>query len=132
MFKVSVIIPVYNAEPFLEKAVKSALEQLQTGEIILVEDAPPDNCYTICQRLESEHHKVKLYTHPNRANRGAGASRNLGIQMASCPYIAFLDADDYYLPIRFLKTEEVFSINPKIDGVYEACGFEFCANLKNL
>jgi glycosyltransferase involved in cell wall biosynthesis len=121
----TVIIPVYNAEPFLEKAVLSALTQPQTGEVILVEDKSPDNCYAICQRLEAAHEKVKLLIHPNHENRGAGASRNFGMQKASFPFIAFLDADDYYLPGRFTKTEEIFINNPDIDGVYEACGFEF-------
>ncbi len=125
IIQISIIIPVYNAEPYLEKAVKSALDQPQTGEVILVEDKSPDNCYALCEKMANENPKVKLYTHPNHENRGAGASRNLGMQKAKYPYIAFLDADDYYLPNRFLKTEEIFTNDPTIDGVYEACGFEF-------
>jgi glycosyltransferase involved in cell wall biosynthesis len=123
--QISIIIPVYNAEPFLEKAVLSALTQPQTGEIILIEDASPDNCYKICKLLAKGNPKIKLYTHSNHANLGAGASRNLGMKKAQFPYIAFLDADDYFLPNRFTKTEEIFLRDPSIDGVYEACGFEF-------
>ncbi len=125
LIKISVIIPVYNAESFLEKAVLSALAQPQTGEVILVEDHSPDNCYSICKKLAQENPKVKLFIHPNHENLGAGASRNLGMQNAQFPYIAFLDADDYYLPGRFNKTEALFMTNPSIDGVYEACGLEF-------
>src|SRR5690606_20556783 len=65
--------------------------------------------------------KIKLYTHPNHENRGAGASRNLGIEKAQCDYIAFLDADDFFAPNRFNKTAEIFK-NEKVDGVYEAIG----------
>jgi glycosyltransferase involved in cell wall biosynthesis len=66
---------------------------------------------------------VKLYQHPNKENRGAGASRNLGIGKATCSYIAFLDADDWYLPNRFVKAKEIFLNNKDVDGVYEATGF---------
>jgi glycosyltransferase involved in cell wall biosynthesis len=124
-FKISVIIPVYNAEAFLENAIRSALDQPQTGEVILVEDASPDNCYEICQHLTLKNPKIKLFIHPNHTNQGAGASRNLGLQNAQFPYIAFLDADDYFLPNRFFTTEKIFLSNPSIEGVYEACGFEF-------
>jgi glycosyltransferase involved in cell wall biosynthesis len=123
--QISIIIPVYNAEKFLEKAVYSALQQPQCGEVILIEDRSPDKCYDIAKRLAEVNPKVKLLTHPNHENRGAGASRNMGMQEAKFPYIAFLDADDYYLPGRFIKTEEIFLNQPEVDGVYEACGFEF-------
>ncbi|GAA5026464.1 glycosyl transferase [Marivirga lumbricoides] len=121
-FKVSVITPVYNAAEFIRNAVESAVSLEEVGEIILVEDGSPDNALEICKELEQEFEKVKLFQHPNGENRGAGASRNLGIEKAIFEYIAFLDADDWYLPNRFQAEKELFK-NPEVDGVYGATGF---------
>lgn len=122
--KVSVIIPVYNAERFLQKSVESAVNLPEVGEVILVEDNSPDNALAICTALQEEFKKVKLYRHPNGENRGAGASRNLGIEQAKFDYIAFLDADDWYLPNRFENAKEIFR-DSKIEGVYEPVGTYF-------
>jgi glycosyltransferase involved in cell wall biosynthesis len=122
---ISVVIPVFKAEKFIGKAVESALNQSETYEILLIEDASPDNSLLICQALEKKHDKVKLLRHPDSNNHGAGASRNLGIRTASCDYLAFLDADDFYLPGRFIKAKELFEKYPHIDGVYEATGVYF-------
>jgi glycosyltransferase involved in cell wall biosynthesis len=122
---VSVIIPVYNAEKYIEKAVLSALVQDEVKEIVLVEDASPDNALKICQDLAQKYDIIKLYTHPNNENRGAGASRNLGINKATQEYLAFLDADDFYLPNRFKKDKEVFEKYSQADGVYSAIGVHF-------
>ncbi|WP_158859875.1 glycosyltransferase family 2 protein [Lunatibacter salilacus] len=124
-FKVSVIIPVYNAETYLEHAVKSAIGLPEVEEVILIEDNSPDNCLEICQKLEKIHGKVILLHHPNRENRGAGASRNLGIQHAKYEYIAFLDADDYFMPDRFEFTKKRFSEDPSIEALYEPVGTFF-------
>jgi len=125
MFQVSVIIPVYNAVNFIERAVESVVLQKGVGEIILIDDAYPDGALEVCKTLESKYAIVKLIQHPNAENRGAGASRNLGIQNARFDYIAFLDADDYYLPDRFTITEQRFSRYPNIDGVYEPVGTHY-------
>ena len=69
--------------------------------------------------------KVKLFTHPGNTNKGAGASRNLGIENATMDFIAFLDADDYYLPDRFEAEKEIFLKEPLTDGVYGAIGFHY-------
>jgi glycosyltransferase involved in cell wall biosynthesis len=123
--EVSVIIPVYNAEKYVREAVESALAQPETGEVILIEDGSPDNAIAVCRELEKEHSKVKLFQHPNGENRGAGASRNLGIKNANCEFIAFLDADDFYLRDRFTVPKHLFAQDSKIDGVYEAVGTYF-------
>ena len=82
-FKISVIIPVYNAESYLRKAVQSAVNLVEVGEIILIEDQSPDNALALAVSLEQEFDKVKLFQHPDKKNHGAGAYRNLGIQKAS-------------------------------------------------
>lgn len=123
-FLVTVVIPVYNAAKYVTQAVESALAQPETGEILLVEDRSPDNALEICQQLVINYNKVKLLRHPNGENRGAGASRNLGIQNAKCKFIAFLDADDFYLSGRFSKAKIIFETNPDCEGVYEAVGHD--------
>jgi len=121
-FKVSVIIPVYNAAAYVRKAVESALAQPETTEVLLIEDGSPDNALEICEQLASEFEKVKLFRHPNGENRGAGASRNLGMREAREEFIAFLDADDYFLPGRFRQAVTLFDSDPDCEGVYEAAG----------
>lgn len=120
VFQVSVIIPVYKADKFLKEAVLSAINLKEVGEVILIEDGSPDNSILICQDLVEKHEKVKLYQHPNGENRGAGASRNLGVKKASCQYIAFLDADDWYLPNRFTKDSEIFQLYENADAAYSS------------
>lgn len=123
--QISVVIPFYNAKDYIEEAVKSAVNQQAVGEVIIVEDASPDGGIEICQKLVERYSKVRLIQHLDRLNHGAAASRNLGIQNSRNPYIAFLDADDFYLPNRFERTVEILSRNENIDGVYEAIGVYF-------
>lgn len=118
-FRVSIVVPVYNAADYVRKAVESALVPRAVGEVILVEDGSPDNALQICEGLAREYAKVKLFRHPNGANKGAGASRNLGVEKATFDFIAFLDADDYIYPHRFDQAEQLFRKDPTIDAVYE-------------
>ncbi|MCS4303108.1 glycosyltransferase family 2 protein [Chryseobacterium sp. BIGb0232] len=124
MLDISVIIPVYNAAEFLEKAVQSAVQFEEVKEIILIEDLSTDNSLEICEQLSTEIPKVKLFQHPDKGNHGAGAARNLGIEKAAGSFIAFLDADDHYLPNRFDTEKELFK-DSKIDGVFNAIGTEY-------
>jgi len=124
-FAVSVVIPVYNAAAFVTQAVESALAQPEVHEVILVEDCSPDDSLAVCERLADAHPEVKLLQHPGGINRGAGPSRNLGIRSSACPYIAFLDADDFYLPGRFASAHAVFERHADCDGVYDAVGMYY-------
>lgn len=117
--KVSVIIPVYNASRFVQEAVESALSQPETAEVILIEDGSSDDSLKVCQGIDRKYRNVKLLRHLSGNNRGASASRNLGIQNVSSDYIAFLDADDWYLPGRFAVAIRLFERDAEIDGVYE-------------
>lgn len=121
-FRVSVIIPFYNARDYVTQAVESALSQPETGEVLVIEDGSPDRGLEVCQALEQNHQQVRLLRHEGGRNCGPSASRNLGIRNAKFTYIAFLDADDYFLPNRFQKTAEVFANHEHVDGVYEAIG----------
>lgn len=122
--KISVIIPVYNAEKYVTQAVESALQFEEVYEIILVEDQSPDNALKVCQQLEEKYTRVKLFQHPDRGNHGAGPTRNLGLEKATGDFIAFLDADDYYLPNRFDAEKELFK-DPEVEGVYGALGVHY-------
>lgn len=116
--KISVIIPVYKAERFVEEATHSALAQPETGEVLLIEDGSPDNALAVCRELEKTDERIRLFQHPDGRNHGAGASRNLGIQFARHPLIAFLDADDAYMPGCFGDAVNLLATQPDIDGVY--------------
>lgn len=116
---ISVVIPVFNSVNFIEQAINSAAPFDIVNEIILVEDGSEDESYTMCEQLVIKYPKVKLFTHEGRKNKGAAASRNLGIRKASNDWIAFLDADDYFLPNRFDSFKKYFNQELKFEGVYE-------------
>ncbi|CAH0147505.1 glycosyltransferase family 2 protein [Chryseobacterium sp. Bi04] len=122
--KISVVIPVYNAENYVLQAVESALQFDEVYEVILVEDQSPDNALQVCKQIAEKYDKVQLYQHPDKKNHGAGPSRNLGIEKSTGDFIAFLDADDYFLPNRFDAEKELFK-NPEVDGVYGALGVHY-------
>lgn len=124
-FEVSVIIPVYNASKYLEKAVGSVINLSEVIEVLLIEDGSIDNSLEICIELEKLYDKVKLLRHTNGLNKGAGASRNLGLKNASSKFISFLDADDFFLPHRFWNAKEIFQKDKNIEGVFEAIGTHF-------
>lgn len=121
----SVIIPVYNCQRFIAKTIASVVAQPQVTEIVVVDDGSTDQSWPLLQQLQQEFSLLKLYQHPNRINKGRSATRNLGIQKATGAYVAFLDADDYYLENRFDNDFKIFESNPNCDGVYNAVGYHF-------
>ncbi|CAL2095176.1 Glyco_trans_2-like domain-containing protein [Tenacibaculum sp. 190524A02b] len=89
---VSIIIPFYNEEDYLDRAISSVIEQAYSNiEIILVNDGSTDNSKTIAQTYKKNHKNIKLIT---TSNIGLGNARNTGIKNSSGNYILFLDADD--------------------------------------
>ncbi|PWH82809.1 glycosyltransferase family 2 protein [Algibacter marinivivus] len=124
-FSVSVIIPVYNGERFIEKAIQSALQQPEVSEVVIVNDGSTDNTLNIVENLQSQNSRIQIYNHKNHQNKGRSESRNLGIEKAKTDYIAFLDADDFYLEDRFKNDAYLFHENKDIDGVYNAIGAHF-------
>ncbi|MDP3679644.1 MAG: glycosyltransferase family 2 protein [Flavobacterium sp.] len=131
-FFVSVIIPTYNVEQFIEAAIVSAVQQPEVNEVIVVDDGSSDNTLQIIKTLQVSSAKIKIYHHENNANKGRSATRNLGIKNSSEDYIAFLDADDFYLPNRFTNDKKVFQQDVKCEGVYNAVGFHFYRALNPL
>lgn len=130
--QISVIIPVYNAAPYIREAVESAVSQPEVVEVILAEDGSPDNSLEVCRQLAEEHACVSVYTHEHNANKGPAATRNLAIEHSTSDYIAFLDADDYFMPDRFAETVRIFDTDATVDGVYEGMGQFYVENEQNI
>ena len=124
MYTITVIIPVYNAADFLEKAVESVVQFDEVKEILLIDDGSTDGSTQLGEQLAAKFECVKFLQHSDKKNHGVSATRNLGMDLATQEYITFLDADDYYLPNRFDAERELFK-DPKIDGVFGALATEF-------
>lgn len=92
---VSVIIPVYNGGEYLEQCIISVLEQdLEDIEIICVDDGSDDNTVDIIKYFQKQHRNIVLL---QQANQGAAIARNNALSVAKGKYVAFMDADDYYI-----------------------------------
>lgn len=90
---VSIIIPVYNVAPYLNKCLDSLIKQTYKEiEIILVNDGSTDNSYEICKSYADLYKKIKLF---QKINGGAASARNLALDKATGDYICFVDSDDY-------------------------------------
>ncbi len=94
----SVLVPFYKVEPYLEQCVQSVLEQAGSGvEILLLDDASPDGSRPIADGLKDRHpDRVRVFEHAS--NRGISAARNSLLENARGDYIWFLDSDDFLLP----------------------------------
>ena len=91
--KISVIVPVYNVEAYLERCVESILHQTYTNfELILINDGSTDSSGQICDHLASQHENVKVY---HLENAGVSNARNKGIKLATGAWITFIDSDDF-------------------------------------
>ncbi len=91
--KVSIIIPVYNVEPYLDRCLNSVINQtLKDIEIIVVDDGSTDNSKKIIDRYGQLDERVRI-VHQN--NQGVSAARNIGLNMAEGEYIGFVDSDDW-------------------------------------
>ena len=99
---ISVIVPVYNVEPYLDRCVQSIVDQTYTNlEIILVDDGSPDNCPAMCDAWAARDTRIKAI---HQENGGLSDARNAGLAEASGEYVAFIDSDDWVEPefLRFL------------------------------
>jgi glycosyltransferase involved in cell wall biosynthesis len=113
---VSVIVPCYNAEKFVVEAVRSVLSQtLRELEVIVIDDGSTDASAARVQEIRDD--RLHLIRQPNS---GVSAARNLGIREAEGPLIAFLDADDLFLPENLARKVEALSQRPDWDLVHSA------------
>lgn len=120
---ISIITPLYNAESYIERAIKSVNRQtLGSWEHLIIDDCSTDNSYALVEKLALVDSRIKLLQ--NEKNSGAAVSRNRGIEAAKGRYIAFLDSDDQWLEkklqvqLDFMKHKNInfsFSYYNRID-----------------
>lgn len=123
----SVIVPVYKVERYLQKCVDSILAQSVDGmEIILVDDRSPDGCPALCDKIAGTDSRIKTIHHTE--NKGLSEARNTGIGAAQGRYITFVDSDDFiaagtYAPnIEIMKTEDADCIEYPVFKKYGSPG----------
>lgn len=98
---VSVIVPVYKVEPYLDRCVASILAQTYPNlEVILVDDGSPDNCPALCDAWAQRDARIRVI---HKKNGGQSDARNVGLDAASGAYISFVDSDDY-IAENFIET----------------------------
>jgi glycosyltransferase involved in cell wall biosynthesis len=113
--KVSVIVPVYNGEPYLRESIGSAVSQtLQPAEILLVDDGSTDGSRKLMEAIETPFPKHVLH----QENRLQSAARNLAVSMASGKYLAFLDHDDIWYPHHLQRLVAPMEADARVGWAY--------------
>ena len=130
---ISIIIPVYKVEKYLEKCIESVLKQTYTNlQVILVDDGSPDNCGKICDEYAKKDSRIEVI---HKVNGGLSDARNVGIAKAKGKYIGFVDSDDY---IKEDMYEILLNLIKKYDADVSICnlydvidGNEYIRNKEN-
>ena len=117
--RISVIVPVYKVEAYLDRCVQSIVDQTYRNlEIILVDDGSPDNCGSMCDAWAQKDGRIRVI---HKENGGLSDARNAGMAVASGEYIGFIDSDDYIAPEMYrLLLERMLADGSDI----AACGVE--------
>ena len=115
---ISIIVPVYKVEKYLDKCVESIVSQTYKNlEIILVDDGSPDNCPEMCNEWAKKDDRIKVI---HKENGGLSDARNAGIDIANGKYIGFVDSDDYIMPNMF---EKLYNTIRKNNADISLCSF---------
>lgn len=112
MLTVSVVIPTYNCQQYIAEALESAIAQ-DVSEIIVVDDGSTDETSGVVDAFFSRSFQPELI-YLYQSNQGVCAARNYGIQVATGDLVAFLDADDWYLPNKIIKQAALFERDPDL------------------
>ena len=108
---VSIIVPIYKVEPYLQRCLDSIVKQTYSNlEIILVNDGSPDSCPQICDEYAQNDHRIKVI---HKQNGGLSSARNAGLKIASGAFISFVDSDDW---IKDNYVEALYHIQNKFDA----------------
>ena len=127
MPKISIIVPVYNAEQWLERCIDSIVAQTYTDwELLLVDDGSTDRSGDICARYAASDPRIQVFHKPNG---GVSSARNFGLDHAKGEWITFVDADDY-IPIQSLDNLNSNNDEDLIIGAYEIIGQSKIIDLK--
>lgn len=125
--RVSIITPFLNAGAFIQESIESVLAQTyDQWELLLVDDGSTDASTSIALRYAMAHPtRIRYLAHEGRLNHGASASRNLGARHAEGEYLAFLDADDVYLPRKLENQVPLLDAHHGVAIVYAATEYWF-------
>lgn len=116
--KISVIIPLYNKENYIEQCLKSIVSQTYKNlEILIINDGSIDNSINICEKYFNQDKRIKLVT---TENNGASHARNLGISMSTGDFISFIDADDIISNVYY---EHLLNLQSKYHSDITECNF---------
>lgn len=118
---ITVIIPAYNAERTLARAVESVWStEYRAASVVIVDDGSSDGTLELARQIcAARSDRCRVLQHPDRARHGVSASRNLALEGADTEWVSFLDADDEYLPNRFAGFVAALESAAHVDGVYE-------------
>ncbi len=117
---ISIIVPVYKVEQYLDKCVQSIVEQTYENlEIILVDDGSPDNCPKMCDTWAKKDSRIKVI---HKQNGGVSSARNMALDIAKGEYIGFVDSDDY---IKSNMYETLISMMINNDLELSNCGYTY-------
>ena len=101
MSKISVIVPVYKVEKYLDRCIESILSQTFTDfELILVDDGSPDNCPDMCDKWAKKDNRIRVV---HKENGGLSSARNAGLDIMTGEYVTFIDSDDYVSEVYLEK-----------------------------
>lgn len=115
---VSIVMPVHNAERFLEEAIRSVMQQTYTNwELLVIDDNSTDGSMAVAVRLAAEDTRIKIFSNPEPTGYPA-TPRNMAVDLAQGRYIAFLDSDDVWLPGKLEHQLPFFSESEKIGVVF--------------
>lgn len=116
---ISVIVPVYKVEAYLDQCVQSIVDQTYKNlEIILVDDGSPDNCPAMCDAWAQKDSRIKVI---HKENGGLSDARNAGLAVATGAYIGFVDSDDYIAAAMY---EAIMAHMVETDSDIAACGVQ--------
>lgn len=118
---ISVIIPNFNRQHLIQRAIESVNQQHYSNvEIIVVDDQSTDQSFSIIQDLQKQQDNLSLFV--AEENSGANACRNIGVEKARGEYLAFLDSDDYFLPTKLEKQVRILQDRPEVGFVVTGFG----------
>lgn len=126
--KISVIVPIYNSEHFLDKCIQSIINQTYRNiEIILINDGSTDKSLDICYKFKKIDERIIVL---NKKNGGVSSARNMGLDIASGDYIGFIDSDDFIATNMY---ENMLHAIIKHNADVAECGYFTCdSNYKNI